>query len=124
MALAGVGLLGVFGGRAGLMLPDEYERGVSGSMPAMEFTTAHVRLWDALEAGSPDATLIYQALLPLLAFETHYGSVVVCKEVLRIRGIMTSASVRSPECTPLDDMARRRLRRLLAGLDGALGSGG
>jgi 4-hydroxy-tetrahydrodipicolinate synthase len=120
MAIAGANLLGIFGGRAGLLLPDEYERGVSGSMPAMEFTNAHVRLWSALEAGSPDANLIYQALLPLLAFEIHYGSIVVCKEVLRMRGVMKSAATRSPDCVPLDDVARRRLGRLLADLNSVL----
>ena len=93
---AGPALEGVMGGKAGRHLLDEYARGACGTMPACEISDVHVALWDALEAGErARAREIYRILLPLLMFETGYGTAVY-KEVLRRRGVIGSASSARP----------------------------
>jgi len=83
VAAAGPALEGVMGGKAGRHLMEEFRRGACGTMPACEVTDAHVALWSALQAGDhARAREIYRLLLPLLMFETGYGTAVY-KEVLR-----------------------------------------
>lgn len=110
--LAGEHLLGVMGGKAGRQLPDEHRRGVCGTMPACEVADLHVKLWNDLEAGGPQARETYRQLLPLLLFETNYG-VAVYKEVLRRRGVIDSAYHRQAGGRQLDAGARAELAAIL-----------
>jgi 4-hydroxy-tetrahydrodipicolinate synthase len=110
---AGPALEGVMGGKAGRHLLDEYRRGACGTMPACEICDVHVQLWHALEAGEETrAREIYRLLLPLLMFETGYGTAVY-KEVLRRRGVIECAVIRQTGGRTLDRYAMADLSAIL-----------
>jgi len=110
---AGPALEGIMGGKAGRHLLDEFARGASGTMPACEVTDVHVALWDALEAGERERSReIYRVLLPLLMFETGYGTAVY-KEVLRRRGVVRCAAIRQTGGRTLDAHAMSDLAAIL-----------
>lgn len=110
---AGPALEGIMGGKAGRHLLDEYARGACGTMPACEISDVHVALWNALEAGgTARAREIYRVLLPLLMFETGYGTAVY-KEVLRRRGVIGCAVIRQPGGRTLDRFAMADLTAIL-----------
>jgi 4-hydroxy-tetrahydrodipicolinate synthase len=109
-------LLGVFGGQGGIYLLDELRRGAVGNMPACHVTDALVAVWDAWVAGDEaQAQALHNRLLPLLSFERCYGGTAVYKEVLRRRGVIQSAVLRS-QAAPLDAPALRELDRILANI--------
>jgi len=113
MEAAGPALEGIMGGKAGRHLLDEYARGTCGTMPACEISDVHVQLWDALEAGETQrARAIYRLLLPLLMFETGYGTAVY-KEVLRRRGVIGCAVIRQTGGRILDRHAMADLTAIL-----------
>lgn len=96
-------LQGVFGGMAGMHLPNELARGVVGSMPSAGVCDVLVSIYDTWQAGDiPRARAIHQQILPLLALEMS-SWMAVTKEVLRRRGVFTSTLMRDPEFLPLDD---------------------
>jgi len=111
-------LRGVFGGQGGLFLLDELRRGAIGNMPACHATDALVAVWDAWQAGDETrAQALHDRLLPLLNYERCYGGSPIYKEVLRRRGVIRTATLRSP-APLLDALALRELDRILATLDG------
>lgn len=113
---AGPALEGLMGGKAGRHLLDEHRRGARGTMPACEVADAHVALWTALDAGDRKrAREIYRLLLPLLMFETGYGTAVY-KEVLRRRGVIRSAAIRQTGGKTLDRHAMADLDEIMADL--------
>ncbi|TDC50387.1 dihydrodipicolinate synthase family protein [Jiangella ureilytica] len=119
------GVRGIMGGKGARYLLDEYQRGVCGTMPGCEFTDLHVALWDALESGDHNrAGDVYRLLLPLVEMEDQYGGAAFCKEVLRMRGVLTSTFVREPGSRPLDAPAVELLARHLRAAESlaALGS--
>jgi 4-hydroxy-tetrahydrodipicolinate synthase len=121
-ALSGDALKGTMGGMAGRFLLDEYARGACGTMPACEVVDAHVAVWQALENGLDAlARERFRLLLPLLTYEAMY-SVVVYKEVLKRRGVITSARARAPGSPALDEMNHRELDKILADLSPLLSS--
>ena len=110
---AGPALQGIMGGKAGRHLLDEYRRGACGTMPACEACDVHVALWNSLEAGEATrAREIYRLLLPLLMFETGYGTAVY-KEVLRRRGVIGCAAIRQTGGRVLDRSAMADLTAIL-----------
>jgi dihydrodipicolinate synthase/N-acetylneuraminate lyase len=113
---SGSSLEGIMGGKAGRHLLDEYRRGACGTMPACEISDVHVALWDALEKRETvKAREIYRLLLPLLMFETGYGTAVY-KEVLHRRGVIGSAIIRQTGGRTLDADAMADLSDILADL--------
>jgi 4-hydroxy-tetrahydrodipicolinate synthase len=95
-------LQGVFGGMAGMHLPNELARGVIGSMPSAGVCDVLVKVFAAWQAGdTARARAIHQQLLPLLTLEMS-AWMAVSKEVLRRRGVFTSTLMRDPEFLPLD----------------------
>ncbi len=63
-------LQGVFGGMAGMHLPNELARGVIGSMPSAAVCDVLVSIFDAWQAGdTARARAIHQQILPLLTLE-------------------------------------------------------
>ncbi|HEY0420421.1 MAG TPA: dihydrodipicolinate synthase family protein [Acetobacteraceae bacterium] len=110
---SGPALEGIMGGKAGRHLLDEHRRGACGTMPACEISDVHVALWNALEAGEEKrAREIYRILLPLLMFETGYGTAVY-KEVLRRRGVIGCAAIRQTGGRTLDGYAMADLTAIL-----------
>ena len=103
--IAGTRLEGVMGGRGGKTLMEEVRHGVSGTMPACEIADVHVALWNAMEAKDDDlARRIFRHLLPLIDMEGSYGMPLM-KEVLKMRGVISSAAVRQSGFRPLDKNA-------------------
>lgn len=95
-------LQGVFGGMAGMHLPNELARGVIGSMPSAAVCDVLVAIFNAWQAGdTARARAIHQQILPLLALEMS-AWMAVSKEVLYRRGVFTSTLMRDPEFLPLD----------------------
>ena len=105
IALDAVGdrLLGVFGGTAGLYLMDELERGSTGCMPSAAVTDVLVAVYETFIRGDRNgARDLYDRVLPLLNVEMS-RLMAASKEILRRRGVFTSAVVmRDPEFPELD----------------------
>jgi len=114
--LAGPGLLGVMGGRAGKTLMEEVPHGICGTMPACEIADVHVALWNAIEnKDQVQARHIFRHILPLLDFEASYG-IPLCKAVLQHRGVIPSSTWRQTGYRPLDRYALQEMEAILDGL--------
>lgn len=100
------GLDGVMGGAGARFVLDELARGACGTMPALELADAHVALWRAWRRGDrAEARRIYNATLPLLAFQMVFR-VRATKEVLRRRGLLLHTGARAAGPQPdAQDMA-------------------
>jgi 4-hydroxy-tetrahydrodipicolinate synthase len=82
-------------------------------MPACEVVDVHVAIWRALEAGNVDAARdLHTRALPLLNIEYLYGPAIY-KEVLRLRGVITTSAVRDPGAAHLDARDREELDAIL-----------
>ncbi len=86
-------------------------------MPGCHVTDVVVRLWNALEAGDrQEAKRIYGLLAPLYALEEQCRGFVY-KEVLRRRGVITSARSRNAPPGGLDEHDHRALDEILNDLE-------
>lgn len=95
--VAGKYLHGAFGGNSGIFLPEEYEAGCCGAMPACYMPDAFRKTWDLLEADQIDDAITY--FMPysrLASYEKENANRCTWKEILVQRGIITSAAVREP----------------------------
>ncbi len=89
-------LRGVFTGFGGRWFINELDRGVSGTMPACEFTDVLVLLYERYRSGDVEgAREVHNRLLPLINLASLYG-VIFCKEILRRRGLIRSTYTRAP----------------------------
>jgi 4-hydroxy-tetrahydrodipicolinate synthase len=96
-------LKGVIGGGGARYILDEYARGATAAMPALEIAEEHVAIDRALNAGrSEDARRIYVRTLPLLVLQAVYR-MRLTKYVLARRGVIDGIGVRAP--TPELDSA-------------------
>ncbi|AQZ63612.1 4-hydroxy-tetrahydrodipicolinate synthase [[Actinomadura] parvosata subsp. kistnae] len=107
----------VFGGQNALFCLEEYALGAIGTMPACEFTDLLAPVLADWAAGrTAQARAGHARLLPLIRFGMQPGLAwAVHKEVLVRRGLITSATVRSP-ARPLDRHTRILLDALMAEL--------
>ncbi len=109
----GCKLIGIMGGKAGKYIIEEYMRGAIGNMPACEIADVHVKIWNLCEKGDlAAAQKILDCVQPLLNFEAIYGSQCY-KEVLRDRGVISTAYSRSVNGQPLDDYDHKELDRIM-----------
>lgn len=108
----------IFGGQNAQMLLEEYAAGAVGTMPACEFTDLLTPILSAWQAGERrEAENSFARLLPLILFGLQPGLAwAVHKEVLVMRGIIESATVRSP-ASPIDARTRDAVRRIVDQLD-------
>ena len=88
----------ILAGNGGLYLPQELRRGADGVMTGFAYPEMLVQVYERFVAGDPDgAEDIYEAYLPLATYEQQPGfGLAVRKEILRRRGAIASAKVRSP----------------------------
>lgn len=113
----------IYEGSGGVCLVDSYRRGITGTMPGMEFLPAVVALWLALARGDEDA--IYRLYFPICALVSLQlqagldGFLAVEKYVLHKRGLFATDRRREPNAWSLDDETRAELDRLLNRLDAA-----
>ncbi|MGP4688526.1 dihydrodipicolinate synthase family protein [Agrobacterium pusense] len=96
-------LKGIIGGGGARYILDEYARGATAAMPALEIVEEHVAIDRALRAGLQDeARKIYVRTLPLLVLQAVYR-MRLTKYVLARRGVIEGLGVRAP--TPELDKA-------------------
>ena len=123
LAHAPKSLIGIFGGAGGRHIIDELNRGSLGTFPASEVTEGHVALVEAHRSGDADrARDIFQRMLPILNMQAVFRCNLT-KQVLLLRGLVESASVRAPGPV-MDVQDIEELRRywpLVEDLTGALG---
>ena len=108
---AGEACLGVQGGMGARYVLDEFSRGACGNMPGCHITDVHVQQWNALEAGDEERALyIHRRLAPQYLIESEFGG--IYKEVLKLRGVIDSATHRIPSRTGMDTQDRAELQRV------------
>jgi 4-hydroxy-tetrahydrodipicolinate synthase len=93
------GEIPAFGGSGGLGLWAELKRGASGTMPGCAIPDLLVRVCRTARRGAwAEARREHARLLPLLQFMMLPGNMLPAhREVLRLRGILTSSVGRSPD---------------------------
>ncbi len=96
LAHAPQSLKGVIGGGGARYILDEYARGATAAMPALEIAGEHVAIDRALVSGQRDeARRIYVRTLPLLVLQAVYR-MRLTKHVLARRGVIDGVGVRAP----------------------------
>jgi 4-hydroxy-tetrahydrodipicolinate synthase len=111
----------ILAGNGGLYLPQELRRGADGVMTGFAYPEMLVQVYERFVAGDLDgAEDIYDAYLPLATYEQQPGfGLAVRKEILRRRGAIASAKVRSPGVV-MDSTDMRELDGLQERLERAL----
>ncbi len=111
-------------GNGGLYVPQELARGADGIMTGFAYPEALVSVCALFAAGRiGEAEDLFDAYLPLVRHEQQPGfGLAVRKEVLRRRGAIRSAAVRSPG-PKLDATDIAELDKLLARLETRLSEG-
>ena len=107
--------IGVIAGWGGLEWLDALDRGAVGCMPGADVGPRLGEVYAAHRAGeSASAQSIFESALPLIGFSSLCLDrfVIVAKTALARRGVISTASVRSPY-TPLDEREVAEMDRLL-----------
>jgi 4-hydroxy-tetrahydrodipicolinate synthase len=113
--------LSILCGNGGLYLPQELHRGADGAMTGFAYPEMLVDVCKAFFAGrSEDAEDLFDIYLPLVRHEQQIGiGLAIRKEILRRRGAIGSAAVRTPgprldkdDLEELDRLMQRLERRL------------
>lgn len=107
----------IYEGSGGILLIDSYRRGITGTMPGMEFLDGIVALWKALERRD-DATAyrVYFPICALVALQLQAGLdgfLAIEKYVLHRRGLFTTDLRRHPYSWSLDLETQAEVDRLL-----------
>lgn len=114
----------VYEGSGGILLVDSFRRGITGTMPGMEFLDAIVALWNALKVGDEERVYrIYFPICALVALQMQAGLdgfLAVEKYLLVRRGLFTSDRRRRPNSWSLDEETRQEVDRLFDRLQRAL----
>jgi 4-hydroxy-tetrahydrodipicolinate synthase len=114
----------IYEGSGGVCLVDSFRRGITGTMPGMEFLPGIVALWKALSRGDDDATYgLYFPICALVSLQLQAGLdgfLAVEKYVLHKRGLFTTDRRREPNAWKLDLETQFELDRLLNRLDDAV----
>lgn len=107
-------------GNGAMHLPLEMHRGADGANTGFAFPEMLVEVVRLFQQGEAErAEDLYDAYLPLVRYENQPGlGLAIRKEVLRRRGLIASAKVRSPGPN-LDKHDHAELDRMLARLDRA-----
>ena len=111
----------VFGGLGGMYFYEELARGAAGIMTGFAYGEVLVETYGLFKEGKKDeAREHFYRYLPLIRFEAQLGvgGVGIRKEVMRMRGAISSSHVRFP-APPLDEKTLGELKEMVAllGLD-------
>ena len=107
--------VGVFGGLGGMYFYEELVRGAAGIMTGFAYPHVLVETYRLFVKGeSSEAQEYFFRYLPLIRFEAQLGvgGVGIRKEILKLRGVVSSSHVRFPAPT-LDHETLRELRDLV-----------
>jgi 4-hydroxy-tetrahydrodipicolinate synthase len=117
VAGAGGALDGVIGGGGARYLFEELERGVIGTMPAIELLSLHVALMRAHAEGDRARALdLWERSVPLLLIQAPYR-MRLTKLILMHRGLIAHDGVREP-LPEMDDLLKRLVIELYHRLPG------
>lgn len=111
------GQAAIFEGSGGLSLMDSYARGITGTIPGMEFLEQVICVWKALQKGDVDAA--YRAWFPLCALVSLQlqagldGFLAVEKYIMHRNGLFSTDRRRQPYKWEMDEETRLELERLL-----------
>jgi 4-hydroxy-tetrahydrodipicolinate synthase len=107
--------LAILGGLGGVFLLEELHAGADGAMTGFAYPEALIDVVSAFRAGRLDeAAAVFFAWVPLMRFEFQdVVGMAVRKEILRRRGVLSSATVRQP-AVRLDATTLEALDRVLA----------
>jgi 4-hydroxy-tetrahydrodipicolinate synthase len=110
--------LSILTGNGGIFLPHELMRGADGAMTGFAFPEMLVGVCRLVEQGKGEEALdLFDAYLPLVRYEQQPGlGLVVRKYVLRKRGAIANAAIRSPG-PALTEETRAEVDRLMARLE-------
>jgi 4-hydroxy-tetrahydrodipicolinate synthase len=105
-------------GNSGMFLPMELGRGADGAMTGVAYPEMLVVVCEKFFAGDiRGAENVYDAFLPIVRYENQPGvGLAIRKEILRRRGIIKSAALRTPG-PRLDADDHKELDNLMARLD-------
>jgi len=91
------GLVGVFGGNSGVFLPEEFEAGCCGTMPACYMPEVFSKTWDLLEEQKmKEAVSYFTPFSRLAAYEKDVANRCLWKEILVRKGVIASSKIRGP----------------------------
>ena len=90
--------LSILVGNAALFLPLELQRGADGAMTGFAYPEMLVQVFNRHQSGDVNgAEDLFDLYLPMVRYEQQLGvGLAIRKEILRRRGILSSAKVRSP----------------------------
>jgi 4-hydroxy-tetrahydrodipicolinate synthase len=111
--------LTIFGGAGGSYFIEELQRGSQGTMPFCSQPEAFVEVWNLVQDGNVDAArALFDRVLAPFNRVTGQGNGIfyhVHKELLRRRGVIRTAKVRSP-APPVDARTRQDIEILIDSL--------
>ena len=110
--------MGIFGGLGGAFLFEELRRGAIGTMTGFAYPEVLVSVYNYIVKNDIErARNIFYSWLPLIRYENSAGiGLSIRKELMKRRGFIKSADVRSPT-TPIDTRTEEELNDLLIALD-------
>jgi 4-hydroxy-tetrahydrodipicolinate synthase len=107
--------VGVFGGLGGMYFYEELARGAAGTMTGFAYPHVLVETYRRfVEGDKREAQEYFFRYLPLIRFEAQLGvgGVGIRKEILKLRGVISSSHVRFP-APALDEETLRELEDLV-----------
>lgn len=116
----------IFEGSGGIALVDSFRRGITGTMPGIEFLDGIVALWRSLQRGDDAAAYrLYLPICALVALQLQAGLdgfLAIEKYLLVKRGLFDNELRRQPYNWELDDETAREVDRLFAIMQNVLSS--
>lgn len=101
---------GVFGGNSGVFLPEEYEAGCCGTMPACYMPDMFRKTWDLLEENKySEAVSFFSGYSRLSAYEKDVANNCLWKEILKAKGVIKSSAIRGPQPPFFNDWFKDQL---------------
>ena len=101
---------GVFGGNSGVFLPEEYEAGCCGTMPACYMPKQFSSAWELLENGNTTKAVEYFApFARLAAYEKDVANRCLWKEILVKQSVIRSGKIRGPVPAFFEDWSKEQL---------------
>jgi 2-keto-3-deoxy-L-arabinonate dehydratase len=106
-------LSGVFGGNSGVFLPEEYEAGCCGTMPACYMPKQFSNTWNLLEEKkSKEAVNYFAPFARLAAYEKDVANRCLWKEILVKQRVIRSGKVRGPIPAFFEDWDKDQLLKV------------
>jgi 2-keto-3-deoxy-L-arabinonate dehydratase len=104
---------GVFGGNSGVFLPEEYEAGCCGTMPACYMPLQFSNTWKLLEEKkSKEAVNYFAPFSRLAAYEKDVANRCLWKEILVKQGVIRSGKIRGPIPAFFEDWDKEQLLKV------------